>query len=131
MTIPTKSIFSLHFLILISRQGFCLQTGDITCMCYRSVYMSCKKSDLLYIFGILFTLFLFVHVAMEQALFHVVNHLISEILWRHIFKQLLFCFILLPFLHLPAPRNNKTCDIRSTLIQIWKSPYMFLLIEKQ
>ena len=48
-----------------------------------------KKSDLLYIFGSLIILFLFVCVAMER-------------------KQLLCCFILLPFVHLPAPKKNKT-----------------------
>ena len=40
--------------------------------------------------------------------FHVVYH-------RHIFKQLLFCFILLPSVHLLAPKKNKTCDINNTL----------------
>ena len=28
-----KYIFSLQFLILISRQNYCLQTGDIFCTC--------------------------------------------------------------------------------------------------
>ena len=43
------------------------------------------------------------------------NHRIGEILWRHIFKQLLFCFILLPFVHLPVPNKNKTYDIKQKL----------------
>ena len=43
------------------------------------------------------------------------NHCISEILWYHIFKQLLFSFILLPFVHLPAPNKNKTYDIKQKL----------------
>ena len=49
----------------------------------------------------------------NKLCFHVVYHRIGEILWRHIFKQLLFCFILLPFVHLPVPKKNKTCDIKS------------------
>ena len=36
---------------------------------------------------------------------HVVYHRVGKIVWR---KQLLFCFILLPFVHLPAPKKNKT-----------------------
>ena len=63
-----KYIFSLQFIILISRQNYRLQTRDITWTCYRSVCMCYKKSDQLYIFGSLFILFLFVHLAMEQAL---------------------------------------------------------------
>ena len=47
----------------------------------------------------------------NKLCFHVVYHRIGEILWRHIFKQLLFCFILLQFLHLQAPKKNKTCDM--------------------
>ena len=43
------------------------------------------------------------------------NHCIDEILWHHIFKQLLFCFILLPFVHLPGPNKNKTYDIKQKL----------------
>ena len=39
-------------------------------------------------------------------------------------KQLLFCLVLLPFVHLPAPKK----DLWGTLIQVWKSPYMFMLI---
>ena len=43
------------------------------------------------------------------------NRRIGEILWRHIFKQLLFCFIPLPFVHLSAPNKNKTDDIKQKL----------------
>ena len=42
-------------------------------------------------------------------------YVLQEVLWLHIFKQLLFCFILLPFVHLPAPKKNKTCDIKQKL----------------
>ena len=47
--------------------------------------------------------------------FTLYNHCISEILWCHIFEQLLFCFIYLPFVHLPAPNKNKTYDIKRKL----------------
>ena len=43
------------------------------------------------------------------------SHRIVEILWRHIFRQLLFCFILLLFVHLPAPNKNKTYDSKQKL----------------
>ena len=46
---------------------------------------------------------------------HVVYHCMGEILWRHISKQVLFCFILLPFVYLPAPKKNKNCDIKQKL----------------
>ena len=66
--IPSKicvqfTIFSTYF-----STKFLFRTRDIICMCQRSVCMCYKKSDLLHIFGSLFTLFLFVCVAVEQAL---------------------------------------------------------------
>ena len=76
-----KYIFSLQFLILISRQNYRLQTRDITCTCQRSVCTCYKKSDLLYIFGSLFIPFLFVHVAIEQAL---LSHYISSYWWNSV-----------------------------------------------
>ena len=46
-----------------------------------------------------------------------------------IFKQLLFCFILLPFVHLPVPKKNKTCNINQKLfIQIFLLKFLFSLL---
>ena len=73
-------------------------------------------SDLLYIFGGLYIPFLFVHVATEQAFLS---------------GQLLFCFILLPFVHLLAPKKSKTCDIKQRLFIkhfLLKLPFSLLSI---
>ena len=51
----------------------------------------------------------------NQLCFYVIHHHIDKIQWHQIFKQLLFCFILLPFLHLLLPKKNKTCDINQKL----------------
>ena len=51
----------------------------------------------------------------NKLCFYVLYHCIGKILWRHIFKQLSFCFILLPFVHLSAPKKNKTCGIKQKL----------------
>ena len=93
-------IFNTYFMtkLLSTNRRYHLRN---VCTCY-------KKSDLLYVLGSLFIPFLFVHVAMEQTL---LSHYIS----LYIFKQLLFCFIVLPFVHLLAPKKNKTCDTKQKL----------------
>ena len=73
-------------------------------------------SDLLYIFGGLYIRFLVVHVATELAFLS---------------GQLLFCFILLPFVHLLAPKKSKTCDIKQRLFIknfLLKLPFSLLSI---
>ena len=53
----------------------------------------------------------------------------GEILWQHISKQVLFCFILLPFVYLPAPKKNKNCDIKQKLyIEIFLLKLLFSLL---
>ena len=44
------------------------------------------------------------------------NKLCLHVLYPRIGEiQLSFCFILLPFVHLPAVKKNKTCDIKQNL----------------
>ena len=94
----------IQFTILISQQNYHLQTRDVTCTCYRSVCINYKKSDKLYIFNGLFILFLFVHMAIEQVL---LSGLISSAKFCNItFLNTLFCFILLPFVHLSLLLNS-------------------------
>ena len=77
-------------------------------MCY-------KKSDQLYIFGSLFILFLFVHMAMEQALLsHPISLYLQNSVTSH-FQTTSIFFIVLPFVHLPVPKKKKTCDIKQKL----------------
>ena len=65
----------------------------------------------------------------NKLCFQVLYHRISKILLCHIFKQLLFCFILLSFAHLPAPKKNKTCDIKQKIfIYIFLLKYLFSLL---
>ena len=52
-----------------------------------------------------------------------------NIIFIVIFKQLLFSFILLPFVHLPVPKKNKTCNINQKLfIQIFLLKFLFSLL---
>ena len=52
-----------------------------------------------------------------------------NIIFIVIFKQLLFSFILLPFVHLPVPKKNKTCDIkRKVFIWIFLLKFLFSVL---
>ena len=95
--------------IIVYKQEISLaRAREMHVMCY-------KKSDLLYIFGSLFIPFSSFMWQFNKLCFHIVYHCIGRILWYLILKQLLFCFILLPFFHLLVPKKNKICGIKQKL----------------
>ena len=100
---------------------------DISLACAIEVSVCATRSQINYIFLVVysssFSSFMW---QWNKLCFQVLYHRISEVLWRHIFKQLLFCFILLPFVHLPAPKKNKTCDIKVRLSPS-KKKFFYLL----
>ena len=53
--------------------------------------------------------------------------IISAKFWNVTFLNNLFCFILLLFVHLPAPKKNETCDIKQKLLKFLFSLFNILL----
>ena len=98
--VSQKYIFSLQFLILISHHIFlAFYSSPLSLFTWQWNKLCC----------------------------HLKYHHIGKILWCHIFKQLLFCFILLPFVHLLVPKKNKTCDInkQKLFIQVFLLKFLF------
>ena len=96
----------------------------------REVSVCSTRSQFNYIFLAVYSSSFFLFMWQWNKLcFQVLYHRISKILLCHIFKQLLFCFILLSFAHLPAPKKNKTCDIKQKIfIYIFLLKFLFSLL---
>ena len=88
-----------------------------------------KKLRQLYIFGSIFILFLFVHRGMVCFAFMCYITALGKFCYVTFFKQLLFCFILLPLVHLLVPKKNKTCNIKQKVfIYIFLLKFLFSLL---
>ena len=73
----------------------------------REVFVCATKSQIYYILLAVYSSpFSSFAWQWNKLCFLVVYYRIDEILRCHIFKQLLFCFIFLPFVHLMAPKKD-------------------------
>ena len=105
------TIFNIYFStkLLFTKQ-------EISLACARKVSVRATRSQIYYIFLAVYSSpFSSFTWQCNKLCFYVVYHCMGEILWSHIFKQLLFLFILLPFVHLPAPKKNMAFAIKQRL----------------
>ena len=111
---PSQIIFGLQFLTHILTKLLFTNKRCHSHVLEKCLYVPQEVRSILYFRQFYHSLSL--HSQWNKRCFYAVYHCIGEILWRHIFKQLSFCFILLPFVHLPASKKSKTCDMNKSYL---------------